>query len=237
LVSKKKKSSEREGAVNMLEGDWTQERADALQKGVDDIFERRADSSDLGRLKFSFTIADPSIQGCPLIGCSAGFAELCGYNFDEIVGRNCKFLVDPVPPELVDSGARRLAREFCAAVAEGRDYRVPSADRRPWMPEGKPHEDGIFLVQTNARKDGSLFRNMFYLKPMGIEERNYIVGLQTSLDEGDAEVMAAAHGACETLDKNMIELEKLLAGKFWIYTSMRRQVNACDESSYGLEAQ
>jgi len=228
---------ESEGALCMLEGAWTQERANVLQKGVDDIFQRRADSSDLGRLKFSFTIADPGIEGCPLIGCSAGFAELCGYNFDEIVGRNCKFLVDPVPPELVDSGARRLAREFCAAVAEGRDYRVPSADRRPWMPEGKPHEDGIFLVQTNARKDGSLFRNMFYLKPMGIEERNYIVGLQTSLDEGDAEVMAAAHGACETLDKNMIELEKLLAGKFWIYTSMRRQVNACDESSYGLEAQ
>lgn len=220
--------------VGMLEGEWTQERADALQKGVDDIFERRADSSDLAQLRFSFTIADPSIEGCPLIGCSAGFGELCGYDFDEIVGRNCKFLVDPVPPELVDTGARRLAREFCEAVTEGREYRVSEEDRRSWMPEVRPHEDGIFLVQTNARKDGALFRNMFYLKPIGIEERNYIVGLQTSLDDGDAEKVAAAHEACKTLDENMIKVEKLLAGKFWIYTAMRRQVNERDEASDGV---
>jgi len=234
-VSKEILAKGSEGGVGMLEGAWTQERADALQKGVDDIFERRADSSDLGQLRFSFTIADPNIEGCPLIGCSAGFGELCGYDFDEIVGRNCKFLVDPVPPDLVDQGARRLAREFCEAVTEGRDYLVPSEDRRPWMPEVRPHEDGIFLVQTNARKDGVLFRNMFYMKPLGIEEKTYIVGLQTSLDHDDAEKVAAAHAACKFLDENMIKVEKLLAGKFWIYTAMRRQVNENDEISDGFE--
>lgn len=207
----------------MLDADWTQERAGLIQKGIDEIFENQASESELGQLRFSFTIADTHLEGCPLIGCSTGFGDLCGYEFNEIVGRNCRFLVDPVPQEFIDLSARHAARQFCMAVASGSEYKVPDTERRPWMPEKTPHEDGIFLVQTNSKKDGTLFKNMFYLKPIGLDEKTYIVGLQTELDETNPEMLAEAHAACKILDRNMSKLETLLAGKFWLYSSMRRQ--------------
>eukprot|EP00409_Alexandrium_fundyense_P000949 CAMPEP_0185904924 /NCGR_PEP_ID=MMETSP0196C-20130402/4200_1 /TAXON_ID=2932 /ORGANISM="Alexandrium fundyense, Strain CCMP1719" /LENGTH=48 /DNA_ID= /DNA_START= /DNA_END= /DNA_ORIENTATION= len=45
----------------------------------------------------------------------------------EIVGRNCRFLVDPVPPDLVDTVMRRRAKDFCLAVKAGQDYWVPQS--------------------------------------------------------------------------------------------------------------
>lgn len=206
-----------------IAAEWSQEYADVLQQGIDEIFEGQASESDLGQLQFSFTIADPNIDGCPLIGCSTGFGELCGYDFHDIVGRNCRFLVDPVPMEFVNPTARRIAREFCLAVMEGREYRIEDAEREAWMPEARPSDDGVFLIQTNARRDGTLFKNMFYLKQMGLDDKEYIVGLQSEVDEECSESVAAAHKACKILDHNMFKLEKLLASKFWLYTSMRRQ--------------
>jgi len=109
-------------------------------------------------------------------------------------------------------------------VAEGKQYQVLEDERPAWMPADRPNEDGIFLVQVNARKDGTLFKNMFYLKPIGLDDNEYIVGLQTQIDdENESEEIAVAHAACKVLDQNMCKVEALLAGKFWLYTSMRRQ--------------
>ena len=69
----------------------------------------RSEESLLG-LTFSLTIADPRLPDCPLIGCSAGFATLCGYEMEEIVGRNCRFLLDPVPVEQINGRCGCTAR-------------------------------------------------------------------------------------------------------------------------------
>ncbi|CAE7940564.1 PHOT1A, partial [Symbiodinium sp. KB8] len=87
---------------------WTQRKADELQAAVDKVFNPSGES--LLGMTFSFTIADPRISGCPLIGCSSGFGTLCGYTMDEIVGRNCRFLVDPVPRDQIDWKMRRHAK-------------------------------------------------------------------------------------------------------------------------------
>lgn len=41
----------------------------------------------------------------------------------------------------------------------------------------------MICVQTNARKSGELFRNMFYLKQVELDEAQYILGLQCGLPE------------------------------------------------------
>merc|ERR1712151_1076300 len=82
---------------------WTRELAKDLQEAVDRIF---AKNTKLAKCEFSLTIADPMLDGCPLIGCSTGFGKLCGYDMHEIVGRNCRFLIDPVPKDLVDQKLR-----------------------------------------------------------------------------------------------------------------------------------
>mmetsp|Transcript_12674 Transcript_12674/g.25520 ORF Transcript_12674/g.25520 Transcript_12674/m.25520 type:complete len:181 (+) Transcript_12674:180-722(+) len=40
----------------------------------------------------SFCVTDPSLPDNPIIFVSQGFCNLTGYDYDEVVGRNCRFL-------------------------------------------------------------------------------------------------------------------------------------------------
>lgn len=204
--------------------EWTEKHSDDLQKVVDGIF-----GNDEGKLKgliFSFTIADPNLEDCPLVGCSTGFGALCGYQMHEIVGRNCRFLVDPVPPELIEDGVRRMARDFCVAVRENREYKLPDTEKEEWMLDTRPSDDGVFCIQTNARKDGTLFKNLFHLKRIELNERPYIIGLQTEVPgelwERGPPTEVCRH-ACRLIDQNMAATERAMASLFWYSAPMRRQ--------------
>eukprot|EP00747_Dinoflagellata_sp_TGD_P179614 gnl/TRDRNA2_/TRDRNA2_30677_c0_seq4.p1 gnl/TRDRNA2_/TRDRNA2_30677_c0~~gnl/TRDRNA2_/TRDRNA2_30677_c0_seq4.p1 ORF type:complete len:326 (-),score=44.34 gnl/TRDRNA2_/TRDRNA2_30677_c0_seq4:15-911(-) len=194
-------------------------QTEALEKAVNRFFAQ--DGGTFATLSFSVTIADPNLDQCPLIGCSTGFCTLCGYEMEEITGRNCRFLVDPVPPELTDNEVRRRAWEFCNAVKEGRDYQIPDEEQEQWMPTGSNGE--LFCVQWNARKDGSLFRNMFYLRRVDLDDHAYIIGLQAEMPADSDSMMSTCREACKELNKNMTQVEKVLAEKFWYTFPMRRQ--------------
>eukprot|EP00747_Dinoflagellata_sp_TGD_P179612 gnl/TRDRNA2_/TRDRNA2_30677_c0_seq2.p1 gnl/TRDRNA2_/TRDRNA2_30677_c0~~gnl/TRDRNA2_/TRDRNA2_30677_c0_seq2.p1 ORF type:complete len:334 (-),score=56.21 gnl/TRDRNA2_/TRDRNA2_30677_c0_seq2:99-977(-) len=203
------------------------DNVDVLQAAVDQVFGR--DGGSIAGLSFSLTIADPFLEGCPLIGCSTGFMTLCGYEMEEITGRNCRFLVDPVPPELVDNKARLRAREFCEAIKDGVTYRVPEEEQELWMPTGTNGE--LFCVQMNARKDGSLFRNMFYLRVVRLDGSPYILGLQAEMPSEEKRcsiIPEECQAACELLNTNMNKVEMVLAGTFWCDFPMRRQAHGSD---------
>lgn len=198
---------------------WTDELSHHLQQTCDEIFLQNG--GKLSRLHFSVTVADPHLEGSPLVGCSIGFSELCGYTMDEIVGRNCRFLVDQVPPHLLNEKHRKRARDFCEAVREGREYQMPPEDVDPWMPASPHSDNGVFCVQMNARKDGSLFRNMFYMKVVRLSDREFIVALQSELS--DESVVNSLREARQSLDTNMGEVERVLSSIFWLSCGMRRQ--------------
>jgi len=196
---------------------WTTKLSCELQEAVDKIFAKEA---KLGDLSFSLTIADPMLEGCPLIGCSTGFGTLCGYEMEEIVGRNCRFLVDPVPKNLIDWRTRDRSREFCTNVKTGKHHDVKYEALSDYMPTGAPGE--LFCSQMNARKDGSHFNNMFYMIAVELDEQPYIIGLQTELIQ-EEEYMNTCQEACKVLRNNMGQVEKMLAAKFWFSGPMRRQ--------------
>merc|ERR1719238_1447708 len=75
------------------------------------------------------------------------------------------------------------AREFCNWAMAGKEYRMLDAHREDWMPPGPLPMGETFIVQTNARRDGTLFKNMFYLKQVELDEHPYIVGLQGEMPE------------------------------------------------------
>jgi len=187
---------------------------------------------ELYNLKFSVTVADPTQPDCPLVACSAGFTDLTGYSVQEIVGRNCRFLLDGVPSNLVDEETRVKCRAFCISSQKGEEYTgetevLPAGLSKPWveLPKGE-----MICIQTNARKSGELFRNMFYLKQVDLDENIFIIGLQAGLPEEfeQEEYMLDLQKKCQqafgALEDNMSQIEQILAQQFWYSAPMRRQV-------------
>lgn len=208
---------------------WTHDLAEKLQETVDRSVDTAGTS--LSGLEFSFTIADPLLDDCPLIGCSQGFTKLCGYELQDIVGRNCRFLVEGVPPELIDSDTRKQTKDFCESVRRGKEYRRPvtTSDRDSWMPQDRPSNE-ILAMQTNVRKDGTHFNNMFYMKVIGLsknlgKERPYIVGLQSELTEGKEDLERLAKNVKQLEDK-MVKVMGELAGLFFMQSNISRQLHA-----------
>jgi len=204
-------------------GMWSEESALLLQEAVDRIFNK--DSQSLLGLDFSFTIADPFLPDCPLIGCSAGFTKLTGYEVDDIVGQNCRFLVDPVPADLIDMTMRKHTKEFCQAVKKGELWTPPSD--YPYAPNDRPLDE-LIAMQTNKRKDGTLFNNLFYMKVFDLsselgDEQPYIVALQSELKDGKEDLSALANNI-EKLDSSMQEVRQELSSMFFMECSMSRQV-------------
>nr|AML79656.1 putative LOV domain-containing protein [Atrichum angustatum] len=56
----------------------------------------------LARIQQSFVLADPNLPDVPIVHASDVFCQLTGYNREEVVGRNCRFLQGPgTDPEAV----------------------------------------------------------------------------------------------------------------------------------------
>jgi hypothetical protein len=207
---------------------WNTRCSNELQKAIDMVC-----IQSVQELEFSVTIADPSLPDCPLVACSAGFTELTGYAVQDVVGRNCRFLLNGVPLDLIDNEVRMQCRSYCLAAFQGEDYRGGVSDKlssgfqKPW-PDLSAGE--IMCVQTNARKSGELFRNMFYLKQVELDDNCYILGLQAGLPDGLEQKLSLDELAqrCKftaaSLSENMTAIEQILARQFWYSASMRRQV-------------
>lgn len=194
-----------------------------MQESVDKML--GAGSLSLLGLDFSFTIADPSVPGCPLIGCSTGFTRLCGYDMADIVGLDCHSLVDAVPANLIDLKTRLHTEEFCQAMQDGATWMPPSD--YPFAPTDRPLESYV-SVQTNARKDGTLFNNLFYMKVFELgtelgEEQPYIVTLQSELKEGKEDTSALANMLGE-LDEKMEKMQDELSAVFFVECALSRQL-------------
>lgn len=88
--------------------------------------------------RMPMVITDPQQPDNPIIFCNEAFQKLTGYDRDEIIGRNCRFLQGPD----TDSGDVQRIREA--------------------ITEGTP----IDVDLLNYRKDGSTFWNALYLSPV-----------------------------------------------------------------------
>eukprot|EP00747_Dinoflagellata_sp_TGD_P153995 gnl/TRDRNA2_/TRDRNA2_177454_c3_seq18.p1 gnl/TRDRNA2_/TRDRNA2_177454_c3~~gnl/TRDRNA2_/TRDRNA2_177454_c3_seq18.p1 ORF type:complete len:589 (+),score=93.59 gnl/TRDRNA2_/TRDRNA2_177454_c3_seq18:146-1768(+) len=134
--------------------------SEELQEAID-VF-----SDDLFHLPFSVSVALPFVDDTPLVGISSGFTKLTGYTQEQILGKNCRFLLKDVPSEEISDEVRQNARRYCRA-AQVRNLTTMS---------------NCTLVQRNARCNGELFWNLFMMTFVpGPENRNYIVGLQLDL--------------------------------------------------------
>eukprot|EP00746_Dinoflagellata_sp_MGD_P106459 gnl/MRDRNA2_/MRDRNA2_44487_c0_seq1.p1 gnl/MRDRNA2_/MRDRNA2_44487_c0~~gnl/MRDRNA2_/MRDRNA2_44487_c0_seq1.p1 ORF type:complete len:245 (-),score=46.15 gnl/MRDRNA2_/MRDRNA2_44487_c0_seq1:233-967(-) len=132
---------------------------------VEEMNQRIAD------VEFSVTVSDPSQDDNPLIGCSSGFSALTGYSAEEIVGRNCRFLIDSVPDDHTVESERKKAREFSKACQK---IALMGSTSEPGPPD-------CCCLQVNCHKNGTLFRNMFHMHFIRIDGKAYVVALQNEV--------------------------------------------------------
>jgi len=112
-----------------------------------------------------FCICDPDLDDTPIVFASDGFCNFTGYSYDEIEGRNCRFLQ--------------------GALTSKKDV-----DR---IRDALKDETEANVNLLNYRKDGSTFINQFYLAPLhgkrsdgsggnaGNETICYYIGVQCSV--------------------------------------------------------
>lgn len=84
-----------------------------------------------GSTTVSFCVTDPSHLDNPVIYISSGFEKLTGYKYDEVVGRNCRFL-------------------------QGSETDQADVDK---IIHAIKNEEECSVNLTNYKKDGTKFRN------------------------------------------------------------------------------
>lgn len=114
-------------------GDWRLTDALDYEQGRGDPF-----AAAVRATRMPMVITNPRLPGNPIIYCNEAFQDLSGYDRDEIVGHNCRFLQGP------ETDRATVAR-IRAAIDAGHDV---EADL------------------LNYRKDGTTFWNALYLSPV-----------------------------------------------------------------------
>jgi PAS domain S-box-containing protein len=103
------------------------------------------------------TLTDPDLEDAPIVYANQALVDICGYDQDEIVGRNCRFLQgsDRNQPEL---SLIRNAVKNCEAVE---------------------------VTLRNYRKNGELFYNRLDVKPLKDNRGNvvYYLGVQYDITD------------------------------------------------------
>lgn len=109
-------------------------------------------SSILDECVNGVTLADPDIEGQPIVYANKAFERLTGYSREDIIGQNCRFL-------------------------QGPDREQPE---RFQIAEALKNQAGIEVTLRNYRKNGELFFN--HLKIMPLLDRKgrviYFLGVQ-----------------------------------------------------------
>ncbi len=98
------------------------------------------------------TLADPDFEDAPIVYANKAFERLTGYNQEEIIGHNCRFL-------------------------QGNDR---DQEGRYQIAEAMKNHESIEVTLRNYKKDGSLFFNRLKITPLFDRKQRviYYLGVQ-----------------------------------------------------------
>ena len=146
----------------------------------------------IGSSPIAAVMSDPRLPDNPIVECNAAFVALTGYQREEIIGHNCRFLTGPgTEPWLIEMLRNGIRR------------------RQPVMVE-----------ILNYKKDGTPFRNAVMVAPIfdAAGELEYFLGSQVEIAEDVARAndarREAAHARVAALSRRHREvLLQMAAGK------------------------
>ena len=146
----------------------------------------------IGSSPIAAVISDPRLPDNPIVECNTAFVALTGYQREEIIGHNCRFLTGPgTEPWLIETLRNGIRR------------------RQPVMVE-----------ILNYKKDGTPFRNAVMVAPIfdTAGELEYFLGSQVEIADDVARAndarREAAHARVAALSRRQREvLLHMAAGK------------------------
>lgn len=111
----------------------------------------------IDRVGAGVVITDPEQEDNPMVYCNKGFQEMTGYEADEILGRNCRFL-------------------------QGEETNTVDVER---IRNGLNKQETVQVELKNYRKDGSMFWNELHIFSVHIEQMDqvYFVGVQKDVTQ------------------------------------------------------
>lgn len=117
----------------------------------------------------SFCITDPALPDNPIVFASQGFLDLTGYDMEDILGRNCRFLQGPA----TDLAGVAVLRK---GITQGIDSSV---------------------MLLNYKKDGSTFWNQIYCSALRDSDGNIVnhVGVQIEVLPPQLQQSESSEGA------------------------------------------
>ena len=132
-------------------------------------------------------IADAALTDTPIIIANQPFCTMTGYDREEIIGRNCRFLQPPGNFDIIRERMRRFQQ----------DPDVFQAD----------------FILPNARKDGARFLNLLYMSKLTYPGREPLfLGSQFDITTQTA---ARLREFSETLKKDVARMNNFLRFDGW----------------------
>ncbi|WP_259345703.1 PAS domain-containing protein [Priestia aryabhattai] len=122
---------------------------------TNDINETQFIQKALDYTRAGLIITDPSLPDNPIIYANKGFLDLTGYDIEEILGKNCRFL-------------------------QGKQTN-PTAVKE--MKQAIAARSSITVQVLNYTKDQRPFWNELYIDPLWMENKLYFVGVQKDITE------------------------------------------------------
>ncbi|MGB4499199.1 MAG: PAS domain-containing protein [Methylococcaceae bacterium] len=92
------------------------------------------------------TLADPDLDGAPIVYANKAFERLTGYSQEDIIGHNCRFL-------------------------QGKDRDQPA---RYAIAEAMKNNEALEVTLRNYKKDGTLFHNRLKITPL-LDKKNRVL--------------------------------------------------------------
>ncbi|MCF7698432.1 PAS domain-containing protein [Loktanella sp. M215] len=122
----------------------------------------------LDQSNISLSIADGTQDDFPLVYVNPAFCTVTGYDTDQMIGRNCRFLQSDLENDAPRAVIRDALKNGTAAQA----------------------------VFQNRRLDGTTFNNLLIIEPLQDREGNlaYVVGAQFLVNAETRAAAAEAHG-------------------------------------------
>jgi PAS domain S-box-containing protein len=124
-----------------------------------DIF--RSLSSIGDKFNNPITVVNLDLDDDPLVYVNQQFCQMTGYDAQQILGKNCRFLQGPETD-------RDVVSRIGQAIAKG---------------------EPIWQDLLNYRADGSTFKNRLVLFPLSFNDEHYCVGMQHLVTEEQAKLV------------------------------------------------